>query len=99
RPNVRVWHRADVPCIELHFRFWGQTSHGGKTRAPPILTRSRPPTARLGFSSDRRSCSLPLWSAFRCSVHEVNHLLEADGSIFVGIHRLEDSFVSRLPFL
>jgi hypothetical protein len=32
-------------------------------------------------------------------LHEVHHFLEADGAIFVGIHRLEDFFMSRLPLL
>jgi hypothetical protein len=33
------------------------------------------------------------------SLHEGLHLLQSEAAIFVGIHCLEDSFVSRLKFL
>jgi len=43
--------------------------------------------------------ALLLRNRFRGSVHECLHLLQSEAAIFVGIHCLEDSFVSRLKFL
>ena len=40
-----------------------------------------------------------LWSRFTVSPHEGTDLLDREGAIFVGIHRIEDFFVSSLKFL
>jgi hypothetical protein len=39
------------------------------------------------------------WSRFTASSHEGTDLLNRQGTIFIGIHRLEDFFVSGLKFL
>ena len=50
-------------------------------------------------SSDYLLVSMLLWSRFTHPWHEGLHLLQSESAIFVGIHRLEDFFVSGLKFL
>jgi hypothetical protein len=76
---------------QVHDRRRGRSSNGSL----------RATTGMIGFiiTPWGRKCSLLLRNRSPGSVHERLHLLQGDDAIFVGIHCLEDSFVSRLKLL
>jgi hypothetical protein len=47
----------------------------------------------------RDTCELLLLRSWRAAAYKVLQFLESDKAIFVGVHCLEDAFVSRLELL
>jgi hypothetical protein len=108
--QASLGHRDIRHTVQLHRAFTGKIRGSGKTDggggrfsagAIGISARTQPGWPSIFvvglIIAILRAC--PGWSRSAGSVHEGHHLFHGEDTVFVGVHCLEDFFVSRQKLL